>query len=255
MLPILSLPNFVVDLPSDPNTKFKFRPFLVKEEKLLLMNDVQANPQEAKDTVIDIIKACCLNENFDFSKLTYFDIEFLFLAIRARSVGEIQSVEYICQNIIDKNGKQGVCETPSTVDIDFTKMQVLPVPSSSARMIQLDNATVQMRYPTRDMFNTFEKRMKSDTPITEREIYELAVNFVALMVEKVITDSGALVKGKDFNDDQTKEWIENLTKANFIKLQDFVSNLPKVTITTHFKCPRCKFERDMVLEGLESFFE
>jgi hypothetical protein len=255
--PSVALPAFECDLPSNPNIKYRFRPFLVKEEKILLLLDSASTAAEITATTLKLIKDCCLNENFDFDALAYFDIEFLFLALRARSVGEVQKVSYTCNNMIDNGGADlHLCGNKVVVDVDFTKMEVSPTDHSN--IVELDGGVkIEMRYPNQEILRDFEASVRAEdgTPPTQTEIYEASLTFVSDLIVKIITENGAIKRGVDFDHQACKDWVEKLTHPNFAKLQQFVETMPKIVIKIDFNCNKCGYHEDMVLEGLQSFFE
>ncbi len=251
VFPNVALPSFEVDLPSNPNIKYRFRPFLVKEEKLLLLLDDTSTAAEVQNLTMDLIKRCCLNEVFNYDALSYFDIEFLFLALRARSVGETQDVVYECNNINDEAVR---CGNRVTIKVDFTKMEVMP--NNYSTVVSLDGGiTLEMQFPTQETVRQFESAMHGDGVPTQAEIYETSLDFVSSLIMKIINANGAIKRGTDFSQQGCKEWVEGLTHQDFAKLQAFVTGMPKVVLRVPFECGKCGHTEEMVLEGLQSFFE
>ncbi len=253
MFPTLSMPTFEVDLPSNPNIKYRFRPFMVKEEKILLMTDYESSAETAK-AVMQLIKACCLNEKFDFDTLSYFDIEFLFLALRARSAGEIQTVLYECNNMVGDDDPKHRCGNKVPVNVDFTKMEVSPN-NHSVNIVIDGNIHLEMRYPTAEIIHEFELATTKEEPLTEIEIYETSVKFIASLVNKIISNDGAMKRDVDFTSESMEDWVQTLTHKDFQKLQEFVATMPKVVVKADFACSKCGYSEEMILEGLQSFFD
>lgn len=247
--PNVALPAFEVNLPSNPKIIYRFRPFLVKEEKLLLLLDENSSVTEITRITLDLIKRCCLNEKFDFDSLSYFDIEYLFLALRARSVGEIQEVIYQCANLVDGR----VCGNHVPLKVDFTKMEVIP--ENHSTIVFLSNGvSVEMRYPTEEIVRAFTETTNKEAP-TQNEIYEASIEFISSLVMKIMNDNGAIKRDVDFSQSGCKDWIETLTHNDFAKLQKFVETMPKVVIKCEFVCNKCGYKELMILESLQSFFE
>ena len=232
-LPKLSIPEYEMKLPVT-GTNVTYRPFLVKEEKLLyLAMESQDNKQMVK-AVKTIIKNCTnLKSNVD--KLATFEIEYIFLRIRAKAVGELSEFKITAPD--DET-------TQVEVQVPLEEVEVL-VPKDHAKKILLDgNVGVIMKYPSLDAF--IQQNM-SDNPTVE-DIFELAATCVDQVYDaEEVYDS--------FSHKEALEFLENLNSDQFAKIQAFFETMPKLSHTIEVYNPKTKVKSDVVLEGLASFFE
>ena len=232
-LPKLAIPEYEATLPVT-GTKISYRPFLVKEEKLLyLAMESQDNKQMIK-AVKTIIKNCT-NLKTKVEDLATFEIEYIFLKIRSVAVGEVSEFKVICADD-DK--------TEVTVSVPLGDVGV-DIPEEHNAKIQLDeNVGVVMKYPSLDIFI---KQNLSENPDIE-DIFELAATCIGQVFDKEeVYDSFTKVEALEF--------LENLNAEQFQKVQKFFETMPKLSHTIKVKNPKTKVESPLVLEGLASFFE
>ena len=232
-LPKLSIPEYELEMPIT-GKKVSYRPFLVKEEKLLyLAMESQDNKQMVK-AVKTIIKNCTnLKSNVD--KLATFEIEYIFLRIRAKAVGEISEFKMTAPD--DE-------KTQIEVQVPLEQVEV-QVPEGHTKKILLDgNVGVIMKYPSLDAF--IQQNM-SDNPTVE-DIFELAAGCIDQVYDaEEVYDS--------FSHKEALEFLENLNSDQFAKIQAFFETMPKLSHTIEVYNPKTKVKSDVVLEGLASFFE
>ena len=232
-LPKLSIPEYEATLPVT-GTKISYRPFLVKEEKLLyLAMESQDNKQMIK-AVKTIIKNCT-NLKTKVEDLATFEIEYIFLKIRSVAVGEVSEFKVLCPD--DEKTEVTVSVPLGDVGVD--------IPEEHNAKIQLDeNVGVVMKYPSLDIFI---KQNLSENPDIE-DIFELAATCIGQVFDKEeVYDS--------FTKAEALEFLENLNAEQFQKVQKFFETMPKLSHTVKVKNPKTKKESDLVLEGLASFFE
>jgi len=232
-LPKLSIPEYEATLPVT-GTKISYRPFLVKEEKLLyLAMESQDNKQMIK-AVKTIIKNCT-NLKTKVEDLATFEIEYIFLKIRSVAVGEVSEFKVLCPD--DEKTEVTVSVPLGDVGVD--------IPEEHNAKIQLDeNVGVVMKYPSLDIFI---KQNLSENPDIE-DIFELAATCIGQVFDKEeVYDSFTKVEALEF--------LENLNAEQFQKVQKFFETMPKLSHTIKVKNPKTKKESDLVLEGLASFFE
>jgi hypothetical protein len=245
LLPKLTVPLFEATCPS--GLKVSFRPFLVKEEKLLLM------AQQSKDTVAIIAAVKMLLDNcvgaisgIDIDKLPLFDIEFLFLQLRARSIGEVVTLKYKCNQSIANtvSGNSEICNAVSEYKVDLLSIQP-KFDTGHAKYIQLtDTIGLTMRYPTFKSFrNVLSKELKKDE----------SFSFIVDCIES-ISDQNAVVFTKDVLLEEVIAFVEDMTKPQVDKMDAFFDTMPKIETTLNFKCPKCGFEDNIEIKGLDSFF-
>jgi hypothetical protein len=232
-LPKIAAPKFALELPSN-GKRILFRPFLVKEEKVLLMAAQSEDSLAMIDAVKDVIASCC--EDVDVTKLPYFDLEYLFLNIRAKSVGEIVKLEY--RHSGGKNYKGETCEVVTPIDINLEQVKVEKNPDHTNKIKLDDRLGLELRYPT-----------VNDV----RQIGEGAdeIRMLAKCILSVYDDEN--VYEPDNIDDAT-QFIESLNNVQFAKIMEFINTMPKLRHTFSYKCKGCGQEDTVTLEGMSDFF-
>ena len=232
-LPKLAIPEYEATLPVT-GTKISYRPFLVKEEKLLyLAMESQDNKQMVK-AVKTIIKNCT-NLKTKVEDLATFEIEYIFLKIRSVAVGETSEFKVTCPD--DE-------KTQVTVNIPLADVGVEIPDDHNAKILLDDNVGVVMKYPSLDVFI---QQNLADNPNID-DIFELAASCIGQVYDKEeVYDS--------FSKKEALEFLENLNSEQFQKVQGFFETMPKLSYTLEVVNPETKVKSDMVLEGLASFFE
>ena len=237
-LPKISTPTYELELPSS-NKKIKYRPFLVKEEKILIMALESENMKEISNAVKNVISDCIITRGVKIDQLATFDIEYLFLNIRAKSVGESVEVNIICP---DDN------TTEVKVEIFVDDIQVQR-DSEHTDLIRLDNElSIKMRYPSLDEFveNNFETgEGNSDV--------DKSLDVITSCIEKIFSkeDSWSV---SDCTKKEVQDFVEQMNTKQFKDVEKFFSTMPKLSHTVKVKNPNTNVESDVVLEGLASFF-
>jgi len=231
-LPKLAIPEYELTLPVT-KTKVTYRPFLVKEEKLLYLAMESQSQKEMIKAVKTIIKNCT-NLKGKVEDLATFEIEYIFLRIRAKAVGEVSEFKLTCP---DDN------ETQVEVAVPLEQVKVV-IPDSHNNEIKLDsNVGLRMKYPSLDVF--VEQNM-SDEPGLE-DIFELAASCIEQVFDaEEVYDS--------FTKKEALEFLEELNSEQFAKIQGFFETMPKLSHTLTIKNPKTGVESDVLLEGLASFF-
>ena len=232
-LPKLAIPEYEATLPVT-GTKISYRPFLVKEEKLLyLAMESQDNKQMIK-AVKTIIKNCT-NLKTKVEDLATFEIEYIFLKIRSVAVGEVSEFKVICPDD-DK--------TEVTVSVPLSEVGVDIPEEHNAKILLDENVGVVMKYPSLDVFI---KQNLSENPDID-DIFELAATCIGQVYDsEEVYDS--------FTKAEALEFLENLNAEQFQLIQTFFESMPKLSHTIKVKNPKTKVESDILLEGLASFFE
>ena len=241
------VPTFPVTIPSTQQV-VTFRPFLVKEEKILLIA-LEANDEKAMlDAVIQVVSACTIGPGLKMDTLSNFDLEFIFLQLRARSVNEVVELSYKCHNTVEHNGKEVSCDNIVKLALKLDDIQVKFNPEHSKQILLTDTMGINMRYPTYKMEKVVvadKKDNKAGNNISE------TFNRIAMCVESVFDDQSVYT---NFTTKEISEWIEKLSQSQFLKLQDFFETMPKLEHDVPFSCPKCGYEETLHLEGLASFF-
>jgi hypothetical protein len=241
-LPKLDVPIFTIDLPLS-KTKLRYRPFLVKEEKLLLMAVESDDEKTVMDSIKQIINNCCLDE-IDADLLPITDLEYFFLHLRARSIGEIVDLQYKCNNKV-KNDKDEEVECGNSVKIKVNILEIKPTinPQHTNKIELTKNLGIVMKYPN---FTLIDK-VKSNNDV--EQILGIIMNCV-----DYIYDEEKIYYKKDISDVELTEFIENLTQKQFAKVQEFFETVPSIKKELDFKCNKCNYEEKIVVEGIQNFF-
>lgn len=234
-LPKIATPQYTLKLPST-GKQVKYRPFLVKEEKLLLMAMESEDETQTITTIKQIIGDCTDIKGM-IDDLPTFDIEYLFLKIRSKSVGESSKVLIVCP---DDN------ETDVAVDIDLSTIEVTSSPEHNKKIELTDTVGMVMKYPSLD---TFVKMNITGTGNEIDQVFDLAADCI-----EQIYDDNQIYEGKDTPRKEKIEFLEQLSSEQFQKVQKFFETMPKLQKTITVTNPKTGVESEVTLEGLSSFF-
>jgi T4 bacteriophage base plate protein len=240
-LPKVVTPTFELDLISTGKT-IKYRPFLVKEEKILLIALESGNEKDILNAVKDVLKSCVLTRGIKVEDLPSFELEYLFLNIRSKSVGE--SVELLVTCTDDEN-----VQVPLTVKINDVK---LVVPDDHNELIDLGGGlSMKMKYPSMQQF--VENNFSVSKAGTNIEKIEKAFKSVISCIDQVYNDDEAW----SYSDYTEKEWIEfleQLDSSQFQMIEKFFETMPKLSYSTKVTNPNTSVDTDVLIEGLINFF-
>ncbi len=229
-LPKLSTPTYKLKIPSSGKT-ITYRPFLVKEEKLLLMSKESKNPKEIVDTLRNLVTSC-VTEQIDFDSLTSFDVEYMFLNFRSKSVGEEVELMIPCDQCEKKN--------PVSVNLDediFVENQDKKIEFK----IPLTNTVgLIMKYPSMDSFVTGS--MDNDS-----------LGVIISSIE-AIYDETTVHKINDYTQKEVRDFISSLSMKDIQKIQNFFNSMPKIKCKVEFKCQECQKDNSFNIEGINNFF-
>lgn len=241
-LPKIDLPIYELKLVSIPKP-IKYRPFLVKEEKLLLMA-LQSNDEEnIFNTIRQVINNCLLTDGIDIETIPIFDLEYLFLQLRAQSMGNIVETNYMCRNRGD--AEQEMCSNMMKIGIDLFLVQP-PIKNLPSRIQLTNNIGIQMKFPNMRSMRTVKDIMQSaDSDAVYRLMFD-CLDF--------IYDSEDLHYASETSFEEFKDFIESLTQDQFDNVVDFFDKIPNITHTLEHKCEKCGFEHKITMEGLVDFF-
>ena len=234
-LPKLNVPTHELVIPST-DKKIKYRPFLVKEEKILLLAMESGENNDILQAVKTIVDECTFNK-LKVGEMPMFDVEYIFLQIRSRSVGEVSTMRILCQD--DR-------KTYAKVDIDLNEVQV-QVQDGHTNKIELDDEMgVIMKYPSIDSFA--DGGIDNITPSN-------MIDVVASCIEQIYDKTGEDVyEGKDSTKQEIIEFIEQMNTKQFADVQKFFDTMPKLQHTITVKNPKTKVESEVTLNGLADFF-
>lgn len=236
-LPTISYPILEVKLPSDGRI-VKIRPFLVKEEKLLLMAAQGKDVNDIINTTLQVIQNCILDGTNVSEDLPFFDIDYLFIAMRAKSIGETIEMNFTCRN--SPEGKE--CGTVFPVGLDITKI-VVPNLGRNPLIPLTKDLTIKMKYPSYAAMKTISSENGLDSKL--RIIYN--------SIDSIITPQTVLT-AKDLTRDKMIQFVDGLTQEYLRKLETWVDNFPTFHIEQHEECPSCKFKHKIVYKDFTSFF-
>lgn len=241
-LPKLDVPIFTIDLPLS-KTKLRYRPFLVKEEKLLLIAVESDDEQTIMDSIKQIINNCCLDE-IDTDSLPITDLEYFFLHLRARSIGEIVDLQYKCNNKVkDAEGQEVECGNNVKIKVNVLEIQPTFNEKHTNKIELTKNLGIVMKYPNFSLIN----KVKSTNDVDQ------ILSIVTSCVD-YIYDADSIYYRKDISDEELSEFIENLTQKQFAKVQEFFETVPAIKKELDFKCNKCQYEEKIVVEGIQNFF-
>ena len=243
MLPKLDVPIHELTLISS-GKKIRFRPFLVKEQKLLLMiSQGEDNNDETVNVVKQILKNCVVDD-INIDDLPTFDLEYLFLNLRARSVNEIVELRYKCNNIVkDEKGEEKQCGSLEKFEIKLLNIKPTKGEGHDNNIKLSEKMGIVMKYPT------FEMITKLDGKSEDEILMELLTNCV-----DYVYDADNIYKAKDTPREEMIEFIDSMQQKDLEKIQNFFETAPKIKHTVEFKCKKCDYEEKIPVEGLQSFF-
>jgi hypothetical protein len=252
-LPRLDVPLYELTLPSD-GKKIKFRPFLVKEKKLFLLVREAQDIKDIINTVKQIIRNCIVQpEDVDPDDLAIVDIEYLFVNLRARSVGEVIELEFECGNLITpvgsddpaQQGAQRPCGGVTKLKFNLLETEIEKGENHSTKVALTDKVGVCLKYPTFRISEMLEKESK-DVPQETMDIILSSLEYVY--------DENSIYYSKDEKREDLLAWFENLTEDHFKKIMNFFESAPQVVGKSNFKCVKCGYEEAIKLKGIQDFF-
>ena len=243
-LPTIATPSYTLEIPSIKK-EIKFRPFLVKEEKILIIAMESEDSKQIADAVKTVISNCILTKGIKVDQLATFDIEYLFLNIRARSVSEIINLNYKCNNDVKNKEDDDTHKCGHTVKIDVNILDVKPkTDAKQETKIQItDKVGMVMKYPNFDTLKKYENVNQADV------IMKLTSDCI-----DYIYDDDQIFYAKDTPEEELIEFIEGMQSKDLEKIKNFFDNMPKISKDLDFKCGKCGHEEKIIVEGLESFF-
>jgi hypothetical protein len=236
-LPKIATPTYELELPSTEET-IKFRPFLVKEEKLLVLALESEDTKQITTAIKNVIKNCILTKGLKVETLPTFDIEYLFLNIRGKSVGEVLDVNIICPD-------DGETEVEVKIDLDEIKVKKN---DDHKKQIKLDDSIMmEMKYPSLEQF------VKNNFDLNDKNAMDQSFELIASCVDKIYSEDEVWAAA-DCTKKEMTEFLEQMNSSQFKEIESFFETMPKLSHTIKVKNPKTKKENEIVLEGLASFF-
>ena len=238
-LPKIATPSYELELPSTGQT-ITYRPFLVKEEKLLVIALESEDTKQITNAIKAVIRACILSKGIKVEALPTFDIEYLFLNIRGKSVGEDLDVKLICPD-------DNETEVDITISLDDIQIQK---PEGHSNQIKLDNnLMMELKYPSLNEFikNNFDPNDTSKNPMDQ------SFDLIGSCINKIYNQDEVWVAA-DCSKKEINDFLDSMNSNQFKEVEKFFETMPKLSHTVKVKNPKTKVESDVVLEGLASFF-
>ena len=237
VLPRVDVPSYELTLPST-DKKVKYRPFLVKEEKLLVIALESEDTKQITTAIKTVIKNCILTKNVKVEALPTFDIEFLFLNIRGKSVGEELEVNIICPD-------DGETQVPVKIVLDDIKVQKN---ETHEKKIKIDDSVMmEMKYPSLDQF------IKNNFDFEGGNAMDQSFDLIASCINKIYT-ADEVWSTSDVTKKEVTEFLDSMNSSQFKDIEKFFETMPKLSHTIKVKNPKTEVESEVVLEGLASFF-
>ena len=236
-LPTISTPTYELTLPSS-NKKIKYRPFLVKEETILIIAMESQDTKQIARAVKDVISKCILSKGIKVEKLSTFDIEYLFLNIRGKSVGEQIEVMVTCP---DDNKTQ----VPMSINVDSIKVQ--KDENHSTDIVLDDTFTLRMKYPSLNEF------IKNNFGELEKMNVDDTFDLIASCIDQVYSEDETWAS-EECTKKELTNFVESLNSSQFKEVEKFFETMPKLSHTVKVTNPNTSVESEIVIEGLQNFF-
>lgn len=238
-LPKIELPTYELTIPSNGDV-IKVRPFTVKEEKLLLIAAESKDANEIITTVKQVINNCVIEGTVDINKLPFFDIDYIFIFLRAKSVSETVPMRLTCNNVLEDGSTCGHM-FEANMDISHASLEK---DDSISNDIKLDKVNgVRMKYPNYSVVKHLEQAKDVDKKTA------LIINSI-----EYVYDKKGMHSAKDFSKEELKTFVEGLTEENYKKLESFVDNFPVTVVNLEADCGKCGFHHHVRYADFYDFF-
>ncbi len=236
-LPKIATPTYELELPSTGQS-IQYRPFLVKEEKVLVIALESEDNKQITTAIKAVLKSCILTKGVKVESLPTFDIEYLFLNIRGKSVGEELEVNVICPD-------DGETTVPVVINLDEIEVQK---DENHSNKIKIDDSIMmELKYPSLDQF------IKNNFDFNDKNAMDQSFELIASCIDKVYTEDEVWATA-DCTKKEVKEFLESMNSQQFKEIEAFFESMPKLSHTIKVTNPKTKVESEVVLEGLASFF-
>ena len=236
-LPNIATPTYELELPSTGAT-IKYRPFLVKEEKVLVIALESEDNKQITNAIKAVLKSCILSKGIKVEDLPTFDIEYLFLNIRGKSVGEDLEVNIICPD-------DNKTEVPVTIALDEIEVQK---DENHTNKIKVDDSIMmEMKYPSLEQF------IKNNFDFNDKNAMDQSFELIATCIDKIYTEDEVWASA-DCTKKEMKDFLEQMNSNQFKEIEKFFETMPKLSHSIKVTNPNTKVKSEVVLEGLASFF-
>ena len=236
-LPKIATPVYELELPSTGKT-IEYRPFLVKEEKVLVIALESEDTKQITTAIKNVIKNCIKTKGIKVEELPTFDIEYLFLNIRGKSVGEEIEVNVTCPD-------DGETQVPVTINLDDIEVQKNDEHSNRIKVD--DSIMMEMKYPSLDQF------IKNNFDFDEKNAMDQSFDLIASCIDKIFTEEEVWAV-EDCSKKEIVEFLEQMNSSQFKEIEKFFETMPKLSHSIKVKNPKTKKENAVVIEGLAGFF-
>ena len=236
-LPSIKTPTYELVLPSTGKT-VKYRPFLVKEEKVLVIALESEDTKQITNAIKAVLKSCILSRGIKVETLPTFDIEYLFLNIRGKSVGEELDLTLICPD-------DGETEVPVTISLDEIEVQKSEAHTNKVKLD--DSLMMELSYPSLEQF------IKSNFDFKDNSQMDQSFQLIASCIDKIYNEEEVWATA-DCTKKEVNEFLESMNSSQFKEIEKFFDTMPKLKHTINITNPKTGVESDVVLEGLASFF-
>jgi len=242
MLPKLDVPIYEVKLLSSGKV-IRFRPFLVKEQKLFLMASESEDAKETINVIRQVLRNCILDD-ISIDDLPTFDLEWLFMHLRARSVEEIVDLKYKCNNTVkDEKGEEGRCTGVVNFKMNLLEIEPTRHPEHTNKIQLTENLGVCLKYPSFEMIQKYES-------LSEANI----MSKVLVDCIDYLYDKEQVYYAKDNTKEELDEFVDNLQQKDLEKIKHFFETMPEIKKSVQFKCPKCTYEENIEIKGIQNFF-
>lgn len=238
-LPVMSTPTYNLVIPSTKKS-VKYRPFLVKEEKSILIAQQSEDIVIMVDTLKDVIRSCILDK-VDPDSLATFDLEYIFTQIRAKSVGEIVELFFPCD--VDHGDQNDNAKVK--ISIDLTKIEVETPEGHTSKIDLFGDVGMMMKYPTIELMSKLENTNSDELD----NIFDIVADCIELIYE-----GDKIHYAKEQKKQELLDFLYNLNSEQFVKVQNFFATIPRIKKDVEYNCPVCGLHHKKTLEGMQSFF-
>lgn len=242
-LPKINVVTHVVNIPST-NESLTVRPFLVKEQKILLTAMVGENSEDYSRAIKQIVTNCVLSPEFNVEKIELFDLEYLILQLRILSIGETTKITFKAREVDCPE-----CSKPRTVEINLKNAKVDLSTAKDKKIPLTDNIGMVMKYPSAKLLTGLYSKKSSNDMDSMNEIFKIVWSCV-----DYVYDEDKITLARDVGEKEALEFLESLTSDQFSKIEDFISSMPKVSQKISVSCSKCDFKDEFLLTGLDNFF-
>ena len=237
-LPKIDVPIYDLKLPSN-GKEIKVRPFLVKEEKLLLIAAESKDPMSIINTTLQVVSNCIVEGDVKINTLPFFDIDYLFIALRAKSLGESIQVNFKCNNLVEGEP----CGSVFPVDINISNFEIYNV--DKPKVVQLSNAmSLRMKFPNYSLMRMLDEK---DNALEKKS------KIMAACIDTIVNKND-IMSAKDFSREQMIEFIDGLTEEQVKKIEVFTGQMPSFAIKANKTCSKCGFEHNITYSDFTIFF-